>query len=50
MRKPVALETATRPNLDKALMDLIVSGKELVVTYQVFPDTSLGLVVVVTLI
>jgi hypothetical protein len=45
MRKPVALETAMRPNLDKALMDLIVSGKELVVTNQVFPDTSLGLVV-----
>lgn len=45
MRKPVALEAATRPNLDKALKDLIVSGEELVVTDRVFPDTSLGLVV-----
>lgn len=45
MRKPVALEAATRANLDKPLKDLITSGEELVVTDQVFPDTSLGLVV-----
>lgn len=45
MRKPAALETATWPNLDKPLKDLIVSGEELVVTDRVFPDTSLGLVV-----
>lgn len=45
MRKPVALEAATRANLDKPLRELISSGEELVVTDRVFPDTSLGLVV-----
>lgn len=45
MRKPVALEAATRANLDRPLKDLICSGEELVVTDRVFPDTSLGLVV-----
>lgn len=45
MRKPKALEKATRVNLDKPLSDLIKSGEELVVTDPVFPDTSLGLVV-----
>ena len=44
MRKPVALEKATRVNLDKPLRELISSGEELVVTDPVFPDTSLGLV------
>jgi ubiquitin-activating enzyme E1 C len=45
MRKPVALEKATRVNLDKPLRELISSGDELVVTDSVFPDTSLGLVI-----
>ena len=45
MRKPVALEKATRANLDKPLKDLIKDGEELVVTDPVFPDTSLGLMV-----
>ena len=45
MRKPVALEKATRGNLDKPLKELMASGEELVVTDPVFPDTSLGLVV-----
>jgi ubiquitin-activating enzyme E1 C len=45
MRKPVALEKATRVNLDKPLKELITSGEELVITDPVFPDTSLGLVV-----
>ena len=45
MRKPVALEKATRGNLDKTLKELVLSGEELVVTDPVLPDTSLGLVV-----
>ena len=45
MRKPVALEKATRGNLDKPLKELMMSGEELVVTDPVLPDTSLGLVV-----
>lgn len=45
MRKPMALEKATRKNLDKTLKDLICDGEELTVTDPVFPDTSLGLVV-----
>lgn len=45
MRKPAALEKATKANLDKPLKDLIISGEELVVTDRVFPDTSLDLVV-----
>ena len=46
MRKPVALEKATKGNLDKTLKELISSGEELVITDPVFPsDTSLGLVV-----
>mmetsp|Transcript_34039 Transcript_34039/g.43830 ORF Transcript_34039/g.43830 Transcript_34039/m.43830 type:complete len:116 (-) Transcript_34039:453-800(-) len=45
MRKPVALENATRGNLEKPLNELIDSGEDLVVTDPVFPDTSLGLVV-----
>merc|ERR1712008_10120 len=45
MRKPAALEKATRGNLDKPLRELLRSGEELVVTDPVFPDTSLGLVV-----
>ena len=45
MRKPVALERATRVNLDKPLKELITSGEELMITDPVFPDTSLGLVV-----
>lgn len=45
MRKPTALEKATRGNLDKPLRELITSGEELVITDPVFPDTSLGLVV-----
>ena len=40
----MALEKATRGNLDKPLHDLVDSGKELVITDAVFPDTSLGLV------
>jgi len=45
MRKPMALEKATRKNLDKTLKDLISDGEELTVTDPVFPDTSLGLVI-----
>ena len=45
MRKPVALEKATRGNLDKTLKELIMSGEELVVTDPVLPDNSLGVVV-----
>ena len=45
MRKPPALEKATRVNLDKPLRELMTCGEELVVTDPVFPDTSLGLVV-----
>ena len=45
MRKPAALEKATRGNLNKPLKELIASEEELVVTDSVFPDTSLGLVV-----
>ncbi len=45
MRKPVALEKATRGNLDKTLKELVTSGEELVVTDLVLPDTSLALVV-----
>lgn len=45
MRKPVALEKATRANLDRPLAELMASGEELVVTDPVLPDTSLGLVV-----
>lgn len=48
MRKPVALEAATRANLDKPLRELISSEEELVVTDSVFPDTSLGLIVTLT--
>ncbi|KAL7469755.1 hypothetical protein ACHAXS_010004 [Conticribra weissflogii] len=47
MRKPLALEKATRKNLDKTLGELLEgrSGEELVVTDPVvFPETSLGLV------
>merc|ERR1719253_2217001 len=45
MRKPKALEKATRPNLDKPLAELMASGEELVVTDPVLPETSLVLVV-----
>lgn len=45
MRKPVALEKATKGNLDKSLKELMISGEELVITDPVFPDTSLGLIV-----
>ena len=45
MRKPAALEQATKGNLDKPLNELIGNGEELVVTDPVFPDTSLSLVV-----
>ena len=48
MRKPVALEAATRANLDKPLRDLISNGEELVVTDRVFPDTSLAVVITLT--
>ena len=45
MRKPVALEKATKGNLDKSLKELFATGEELVITDPVFPDTSLGLIV-----
>ena len=45
MRKPAALEKATRGNLDKPLKELIESGEELVVTDSVLSETSLGLVI-----
>lgn len=45
MRKPISLEKALRPNLDKTLIELIGNGEELVVTDPVFHDSSLGLVV-----
>lgn len=43
MRKPPALEMATRPNLDKALSSLISEGEELTVTDPMLPDTSIAL-------
>lgn len=45
MRKPISLEKALRPNLDKTLIELIGNGEELVITDPVFHDSSLGLVV-----
>ena len=45
MRKPAALEKATKGNLDKPLKELINSGEELTITDPVFHDTSLQLVV-----
>ena len=45
MRKPLALERATKVNLDKPLNELISSGEELTITDPVFHDTSLQLVV-----
>lgn len=45
MRKPAALEKATRGNLDRPLGELIASGEELTVTDPALPDTSLGLIV-----
>lgn len=43
MQKPPALERATRPNLDKALSNLIHSGEELTVTDPVLESISLTL-------
>lgn len=46
MQKPPSLEKATRPNLDKAISQLIDNGEELTITDPVFPGgTSLGLLV-----
>ena len=45
MRKPAALERATKGNLDKPMSELIESGEELTITDPVFHDTSLQLVV-----
>lgn len=45
MRKPVALEKATRQNLDKPLKELFSSGEELTITDPVFHDTSLSVIV-----
>jgi len=45
MRKPAALEKATKGNLDKPLNELINSGEELTITDPVFHDTSLQLIV-----
>eukprot|EP00521_Asterionellopsis_glacialis_P013813 CAMPEP_0195303368 /NCGR_PEP_ID=MMETSP0707-20130614/32623_1 /TAXON_ID=33640 /ORGANISM="Asterionellopsis glacialis, Strain CCMP134" /LENGTH=482 /DNA_ID=CAMNT_0040366883 /DNA_START=199 /DNA_END=1647 /DNA_ORIENTATION=- len=43
MQKPPALETATRPNLDKALSSLIDSGEELAVTDPIMENINLTL-------
>jgi len=43
MQKPPALESKTRPNLDKALKILMKDGEELTVTDPVFNDLSVGL-------
>ncbi len=45
MRKPAALERATKGNLDKPLSELMSSGEELTITDPVFHDTSLQLIV-----
>lgn len=43
MQKPVALEKALRPNLDKALFTLISSGEELTVTDPVLENVPVTL-------
>ena len=45
MQKPPFLEKATRPNLDKALSNLIDEGEELTVTDSVFPNLNLTLTI-----
>eukprot|EP00548_Thalassiothrix_antarctica_P012857 CAMPEP_0194166750 /NCGR_PEP_ID=MMETSP0154-20130528/2269_1 /TAXON_ID=1049557 /ORGANISM="Thalassiothrix antarctica, Strain L6-D1" /LENGTH=476 /DNA_ID=CAMNT_0038877505 /DNA_START=59 /DNA_END=1489 /DNA_ORIENTATION=- len=45
MQKPPALESATRPNLDKTLSSLISSGEELTVTDPILESISLTIVV-----
>mmetsp|Transcript_15188 Transcript_15188/g.17355 ORF Transcript_15188/g.17355 Transcript_15188/m.17355 type:complete len:463 (-) Transcript_15188:167-1555(-) len=42
MQKPPFLEKQTRPNLDKALNELIEDGEELTVTDPTFSHTSIG--------
>jgi ubiquitin-activating enzyme E1 C len=43
MQKPPALETMTRPNLDKRLGVLIEDGEELTITDPMFSATSVGI-------
>jgi len=42
MQKPVALQIATKANLDKALGELIQNGEELTITDPMFPDMGIG--------
>lgn len=37
MQAPVALEAATRPNLERALKDMVEEGEEIVVTDSKLP-------------
>jgi ubiquitin-activating enzyme E1 C len=45
MQKPVALERATRPNLDKALFALVKNGEELTVTDPLLESVNLALAI-----
>jgi len=45
MQKPPALETATRPNLDKPLSELVEDGEEIAVTDPVLQHAHLALAV-----
>jgi hypothetical protein len=45
MQKPVALERATRPNLDKALFTLVKNGEELTVTDPLLESVNLALAI-----
>jgi len=45
MQKPPALNAATRPNLDKALSELIDDGEEIAVTDPVLQHAHLSLAV-----
>ena len=45
MQKPPALEKATRPNLDKPLSDLIVSGEEIAITDPMLVSINLSIAI-----
>jgi ubiquitin-activating enzyme E1 C len=46
MQKPLALEQATRPNLDKAVSALVKAGEEITVTDPVLENINLSLCIV----
>jgi len=45
MQKPPALESSSRPNLDKPLQSLIMDGEEIAVTDPVLQHAHLSLVI-----